>query len=243
MGNNTQVFSMEQRLYPASKIGAACGVSRQYITRYVKEHCQEAKSGTKIDINHPVMSAFMESKGADMSKQLKPAEQRTSHLATTPVSQSESKLAKSRRDSGTSKPRQKLTSTQNKTVEEIDISDHGNLTLNEIIAYFGSDESYRGFLDAKKKQIEIVEKELKVQKTKGEVIDRDFVSNHLFGVIQEMTSRMLVDYPRKIVEMIYAHCESGDTKEDAEATVREELGKPIKAAKAQVVKRIGENNG
>lgn len=242
MGNNTQVFSMEQRLYPASKISAACGVSRQYITRYVKEHCQEAKIGTKIDINHPVMSAFMESKGADMSKQLKPAEKRTSHLATTPVSQSESKLAKSRRDV-TSKPRQKLTSTQNKTVEEIDISDHGNLTLNEIIAYFGSDESYRGFLDAKKKQIEIVEKELKVQKTKGEVIDRDFVSNHLFGVIQEMTSRMLVDYPRKIVEMIYAHCESGDTKEEAEVTVREELGKPIKAAKAQVVKRIGENNG
>ena len=234
---------MEQRLYPASTIGAACGVSRQYITRYVKEHCPEAKTGTKIDINHPVMNSFMESKGADMSKQLKPAEQRTSHLATNPVSQSESKLAKSRKSKGTSKPKQKFTSTQNNNVEEVDISDHGNLTLNEIIAFFGSDESYRGFLDAKKKQIEIVDKELKVKKAKGEVIDRDFVSNHLFGVIQEMTSRMLVDYPRKIVEMIYAHCESGDTKEEAEETVRDELGKPIKAAKAQVVKRIGESNG
>ncbi|AUR91738.1 coil containing protein [Vibrio phage 1.164.O._10N.261.51.A7] len=232
---------MEQRLYPASKIGAACGVSRQYITRYVKEHCSDAKIGTKIDINHPVMHAFMESKGADMSNQLKPAEERTSHLATTPVSQSESKLAKSRRRSGTQseKPRPKITATQNKTVEQVDISDHGNLTLNELVAYFGSDESYRGWLQAKKTQVEIVEREIKVEEKTGEVVKREAMKKSVFGFLEEMNSRLLVDSAVTIATKIYAHCESGDTIEEATKTVRGEISKPIQNAKAQIVRNIG----
>lgn len=232
---------MEQRLYPASKIGAACGVSRQYITRYVKEHCPDAKIGTKIDINHPVMHAFMQSKGADMSDQLKPAEERTSHLATTPVSQSESKLAKSRRGNGTGsgQPKQKITATQNKTVEQVDISDHGNLTLNELVAYFGSDESYRGWLQAKKTQVEIVEREIKVEEKTGEVVKRDAMKKSVFGFLEEMNSRLLVDSAVTIATKIYAHCESGDTIEEATKTVRGEISKPIQNAKAQIVRNIG----
>ncbi|WFS86291.1 hypothetical protein vBVhaSMAG7_074 [Vibrio phage vB_VhaS_MAG7] len=230
---------MEQRLYPASKIGAACGVSRQYITRYVKEHCQDAKIGTKIDINHPVMHAFMESKGADMSAQLKPSEERTSHLATTPVSQSESKLAKSRRGNGTKSERPKITATQNKTVEQVDISDHGNLTLNELVAYFGSDESYRGWLQAKKTQVEIVEREIKVEEKTGEVVKRDAMKKSVFGFLEEMNSRLLVDSAVTIATKIYAHCESGDTIEEATKTVRGEISKPIQNAKAQIVRNIG----
>lgn len=233
---------MEQRLYPASKISAACGVSRQYITRYIKEHCPEAKIGTKIDINHPVMHSFMESKGADMSKQLKPADERTSHLATTPVSQSESKLSKSRRHLIPTNERPKITATTNKTVEEIDISDHGNLTLNELVAYFGSDESYRGWLMAKKTQTEIVEREIKVHEKKGELISRDFVSKAIFGLIEEFTTRLLVDSSVSIATKVFAHCESGDSIEEATETVRNEISKPLKGAKAKITKNIKGGN-
>ena len=213
---------MEQRLYPASKIGAACGVSRQYINRYVKEHCSEAKVGTKIDINHPVMHAFMESKGADMSNQLKPAEERTSHLATTPVSQSESKLAKSRRGNGTGShaTRQKITATQNKTVEQIDISDHGNLTLNELVAYFGSDESYRGWLAAKKTQTEIIEKEIKVKEKLGELISRDLVDKATFSLVDGFTSRLLTDFCKSCPVDLRAAFESGKDNIEIEVLIR-----------------------
>ena len=211
---------MEQRLYPASKIGAACGVSRQYINRYVKEHCSEAKIGTKIDINHPVMHAFMESKGADMSNQLKPAEERTSHLATTPVSQSESKLAKSRRGNGTSTPRPKITATQNKTVEQVDISDHGNLTLNELVAYFGSDESYRGWLAAKKTQTEIIEKEIKVKEKLGELVSRDLVDKATFSLVDGFTSRLLTDFCKSCPVDLRAAFESGKDNIEIEVLIR-----------------------
>ncbi len=231
---------MEQRLYSASKIAAACGVSRQYIDRYVKAHCSEAKIGTKIDINHPIMNAFMESKGADMSNQLKPAKERTSHLATTPVSQSESKLARSRRGNGTGNgaPKAKITATQNKNVEQIDISDHGNLTLNELVAYFGSDESYRGWLQAKKTQVEIVERQIKVDERKGALISRDFVSKAVFGLIEEFTSRILVDSSVTITTKCYAHAQSGDNIEEATKTVRGEISKPLKAAKDKITRNL-----
>jgi hypothetical protein len=230
---------MEQRLYSAARVGEATGVTRQYINRYCKEHCPDAKIGTKIDIHHPVMHAFMQSKGADMSAQLKPAEERTSHLATTPVSQRESKLSISRRGNGTQSERPKITSTQNKTVEQVDISDHGNLTLNELVAYFGSDESYRGWLQAKKTQVEIVEREIKVEEKTGEVVKRDAMKKSVFGFLEEMNSRLLVDSAVTIATKIYAHCESGDTIEEATKTVRGEISKPIQNAKAQIVRNIG----
>ncbi|AKU42614.1 hypothetical protein [Vibrio phage H188] len=230
---------MEQRLYSAARVGEATGVTRQYINRYCKEHCPDAKIGTKIDINHPVMHAFMQSKGADMSAQLKPAEERTSHLATTPVSQRESKLSISRRGNGTQSERPKITATQNKTVEQVDISDHGNLTLNELVAYFGSDESYRGWLQAKKTQVEIVEREIKVEEKTGEVVKRDAMKKSVFGFLEEMNSRLLVDSAVTIATKIYAHCESGDTIEEATKTVRGEISKPIQNAKAQIVRNIG----
>jgi len=223
---------MEQRLYRAATIAEACGVTRQYINRFCKQHCPEAKVGTKIDINHPAMHGFMQSKGADMSAQLKPAESRTSHLATTPVSQSESKLAKSKR--------QRLTATQNKTVEQVDLSDHGNLTLNEIAAHFGSDESYRGWLDAKKKQIEIIDKQIRIEEKKGELISRDYVSKYVFGLIEEFTSRLLVDSAVTIATKVIAHCESGDSIEEATKTVREEISKPLKAAKDRIKRNLKE---
>jgi hypothetical protein len=231
---------MEQRLYSAARVGEATGVTRQYINRYCKEHCPDAKIGTKIDINHPVMHAFMQSKGADMSAQLKPAEERTSHLATTPVSQRESKLSISRRGNGTQSERPKITATQNKTVEQVDISDHGNLTLNELVAYFGSDESYRGWLQAKKTQVEIVEREIKVEEKTGEVVKREAMKKSVFGFLEEMNSRLLVDSAVTIATKIYAHCESGDTIEEATKTVRGEISKPIQNAKAQIVRNIGE---
>ena len=223
---------MAQRLYPAATIACANGVSRQYINRYCKENCPEAKIGTKIDINHPAMRSLFESKGVNPDEKLKPSKERTSHLATTPVSQSESKLSMSKRLIG------KTNSSGGKSIEEVDISEHGHLSLNEIAEHFGSDEMYRGWLAAKKSQIEIVERDLKVKERIGELVSRDYVSRYLFGLLEEMNSRLLVDSAVTIATKVFAHCDSGDTLEEATKTVRDEISKPIKGSKAQIKKRM-----
>lgn len=233
---------MEHRLYPAARIAEACGISRQGLNKFCREKCPDARHGNKIDINDPIMRAYMESKNADVSKQLLPADERTDPQATTPVSQRESKLSISRRGSGAANHQKKLTATQNKTVEQVDISDHGNLTLNELVSYFGSDENYRGWLQAKKTQVEIVEREIKVQEKTGEVVKREAMKKSAFGFLEEMNSRLLVDSAVTIATKIYAHCESGDSIEEATKTVREEISKSIKNAKAQIVRNIGGEN-
>lgn len=211
---------MEHNLYPAARIAESCGISRQGLNKFCREKCPEARVGNKIDINNPVMRAYMESKNADFSRQLKPAAERTDPQAKTPVSQSESKLAMSRKGNGTSNQQPRLTATENKTVEQIDISDHGNLTLNEIVAYFGSDESYRGFLDAKKKQVEIIEKELKVKKQLGELIDRELVEKMNISIIDGFTSRLLTDFCKSAPVDIRAAFESDKDNIEIESLLR-----------------------
>lgn len=223
-----------QRLYSAKRIGEALGVTRQYISRYVKENCPEAKSGTKIDIDHPSITSLFKSKGVDPSAQLKSSEVRTSHLAQTEVvSQSRSKVK--------AHPRQARNADDIGTVmslKDLPIEEHANLTIAEITAAFGSDEEYRGFLDARKKQIEIIERQIKVDEKTGELISREFVRKAVFGLIEEFTSRILVDSAVTIATKVFAHRDSGDSIEEATQTVRDEISKPLKAAKSRIVKNL-----
>ena len=230
---------MEQRLYPAARIAEACGISRQGLNKFCREKCPDSRVGNKIDINHPIVRAYMDSKNADASKNLRPAEERTNPQASTPVSQRETKLSNSRRGKKNDSTVKKITAVENKTAEEIDISDHGDLTLNELVAYFGTDESYRGWLAAKKTQIEIVEREIKVDEKTGEVVKRDLMKKGVFGFLEEMNSRLLVDSAVTIATKVFAHCESGDTIEEAIKTVRSEISKPIQNAKAQIIRNVG----
>ena len=222
---------MTQRLFPAAKISESLGLSRQYVNRYCKENCPEAKIGTKIDINNPVMRTLFESKGVNPDEKLKQAKERSNHLATTPVTQSVSKVSMAKRK--TFKPNGEF-----KSIEDIDVSEHGHLSLNEIAEHFGTDDEYRSWLDAKKKQVDIAERELKIKEHIGELVSREFVHKYLFGLIEEMNSRLLVDSAVTIATKVYACCESGDSIEEATKIVRDEISKPIKGAKAQVTNKM-----
>lgn len=229
-----------QRLYSAMRIGEALGVTRQYVSRYVKERCPDAKVGTKIDVEHSEIVSLFESKGVDPFSSLKSSDKRTSHLAKTDkVSQSRSSVkAKSK-----PQPRQARNTDdigQVESIKNLPIDDHADLTIREIAAHFGSDEEYRGWLDARKKQVEIVERQIKVDERKGELISREFVSKAVFGLIEEFTSRLLVDSAVTIATKVFAHQESGDSIEEAIKTVRLEISKPLKAAKDRIKRNLKE---
>lgn len=228
---------MKEKLLSASRIAELVGVSRQIITRKFNDKCPDAKIGSKWNAYHPFIFEYLKSNDVDVvSTQLKSATDRKSPSATKPVSQSRDKYSGNR----DIQPNGDIYGGAN--LANHDISDYPEMTLREISHFHGTEEEFRGWADAYKKVQDGIEKEIKNKKLKGEVIERDFVVSHVFGFMQEMSSRMLVDYPRKIVEMVYAHCQSGDDKEEAEASVRDELGKPIKAAKTQIIKNIGQDD-
>lgn len=214
---------MNKRLYPAARIAEACGISRQGLNKLCRNKCPDARSGNKIDINHPVMRAYMESKNADFSKHLKPADERTDPQASTPVSQRETKLSMARRGTGTQSPRPKQAQEDRPQPDDVDVSEYGNMTLNEIVAEFGTDENFRGFLDAKKKQVEIIEKEIKVKEKLGELVSRDLMDKTRFSLVDGFTSRLLTDFCKSSPVDLRAAFESGKDNIEIEALQRKLL--------------------
>lgn len=221
---------MEQRPFKAARIAEMLGCSRQYLNRYVKEKCPDARTGTKIDINNESMQALFKSKGVDSSMPLKMAPERTSSQAKSPVSQRETKSNKEKKSNNV------LTEVPGRN--DIPISEYTNMTLSQIAMIHGTESEFKDWLAARKTQEEVVERSLKNKQRLGEVIDREFVEKNIFGLIEELMSRLLVDAPSNLVSRIYAHKEAGDSKEEGEETVRRELGKLAKATKAQVKKRM-----
>lgn len=220
----------EQRLFKAARIAEMLGCSRQYLNRYVKDKCPDARTGTKIDINHHSMLALFKSKGVDSSIPLKMADERSSSQAKNPVSQRETKSNKA-------KP-ERIALTEVPARNDIHVSEYTNMTLSQISMIHGTEVEFKDWLSARKVQEEVIERELKNKQRLGEVIERDFVSRSIISLIEELTSRILVDSPRKVIETVYAHCESGDTKEEAEKSYRDEMSKPLKVAKRNIISRL-----
>ncbi|AUR86582.1 hypothetical protein NVP1087A_01 [Vibrio phage 1.087.A._10N.261.45.F9] len=225
---------MSSRLYSANKISEALGLSRQYVNKYCTKHCNDARvgsgKGARIDINHPAMIALFESKGVDHSADIKPAPERVDPQATKPVSQSESKsaMAKARASSSTkAKPKDKKVINGRENLEAIDITEHGKLTIDEIAAFFGSAPDYRDWLDAKKKQVEVIEKETKIKITLGEYIRKDVVDTSFIGVVDAFNSRLLTDFCKSAPIDLRPAFESGKDDIQIESLIRTMLEKEI----------------
>ena len=204
-----------QRLYSAMRLSEALGVTRQYVSRYVKERCPEAKIGTKIDLDNPEILSLFASKGIDPSLKITTAPERTSPLATNKtVSQSRSKSTKAKQY------RADVSTSSERDLSDLDISDHGDLTIREIASFYGSDEEYRGWLDARRKQVEIFEREIKVSKQLGDLIDRDMVSKFIISSIDGFNSQLLTDFCKSIPIDLRAAFESGKDNIEIEKLLR-----------------------
>lgn len=208
-----------KRLYSAMRLGEALGVTRQYVSRYVKERCPEAKIGTKIDLDNPEILSLFASKGIDPSLKITTAPERTSPLATNKtVSQSRAKSTQSKHSSRQARNEDDIGFV--KSPSNMDISDHGDLTIREIAAFYGSDEEYRGWLDARKKQVEIFEREIKVKKQLGDLIEREIVTKFIISSIDGFNSQLLTDFCKSIPIDLRAAFESGKDNIEIEKLLR-----------------------
>jgi hypothetical protein len=121
-----------------------------------------------------------------------------------------------------------------------DIERFADMTLREIVNRFGSMTAHRDWLDMRKKQVDIHEKELKNRQTDGELIPREAVRVHVFGVLEELHKRLLQDVPKNLVRTIYGMAKSGTPVEEAERDARDKIGsllRPVKDKAARALRR------
>jgi hypothetical protein len=236
---------MSSRPYSANKIAEALGISRQAVNKHVRKYCEEARigsgKGARIDINHPAMQQLFESKGVDHQAELKPAEERSSPQAFNNVCQSDSKSnAASNRNRNQdaqgkpagrppkrSKPQQPDQTNGQRNLEKIDIAEHGDLTIDEIAAFYGSAPDYRDWLDAKKKQVEVIEKETKIKIQLGDYIRKDVVDTLFIGVVDALNSRLLTDFCKSAPIDLRPAFESGKDDIKIESILRTLIEKEL----------------
>lgn len=118
------------------------------------------------------------------------------------------------------------------------LSRYGNLTLNELVERHGTERGLVDWLDALKKIEDIRKANLANEETEERLIERELVSTHVFGALEALNRRLLVDSPRTIASRLYAACRSGDPIEDAEKLIRELLSAQLKPAVASATRAL-----
>lgn len=115
---------------------------------------------------------------------------------------------------------------------------HEEMSLRELTDRFGTITTFKDWLDARKKLVDIREKDLKNAETEGELIDRELVRSHVFGAIESVNRRLLGDAPKTIARRLYAAAKSDMNVEAAEKIVREIISSQLKPVKVQAARAL-----
>lgn len=217
------------RLVTRAELARIAGVSAMAITKVCRTKLADACVGQRVDVDHPSVLAYLASKGAAPpsvadSPPQPPPEPTKLRLVSTP--------------STTDDPAPRAPPPVPAPDERVDIEQYADMTLRQIADLFGTVTAFKDWLDARKKQVAIREKELRNWEVEGKLIPRDAVRTHVFGAIDGATRRLLQDAAKTIARRLYAMAKSGSTIEEAEQVVREIIGSQLRPVKDVAVRTL-----
>ena len=79
---------------------------------------------------------------------------------------------------------------------------------------------------------------INVMERKGELLDREYVRQHVIGLIDAANRRLLRDVPRTVAARVMAAARAGTSIEDCEATVRDILESQLRPLRDSAVKAV-----
>lgn len=120
-----------------------------------------------------------------------------------------------------------------------DIQAFADMTLRELIERFGTDTAFIDWLKATKSIEDINEKRLKNAQTKGELISRKLVKDHVIDTFNSAHLRLMKDGSKSIAAGVVSKHAGGADLPEVEAYVSDIVGsfiKPIKNKISRVLK-------
>lgn len=201
-----------KQLITRTQFAKRAGVGRSAITQLsaAGKALAPANVDGKVDVGHPAAIKYLKKKGVDPT--------------FTPDVEPEQHEVAGVSDDGTAE-----------TMVHV-----GRMTLDEIGERFGGVDAFESWQKRLKTKEEIREKRLKNEETEGAVISREFVKTHIFGLLEELSRRLLSDASRTITRRTYASAQAGLGLEEAEAVVREIIGTNLERAKTRTKKKLNE---
>ncbi len=91
--------------------------------------------------------------------------------------------------------------------------------------------AHADWLDMRKTQVDIREKELKNGALEGKLVPRDWVMTHVLGAVERAFKQLLQDAAKTIARRLYGMAKAGASTEEAEQVVRDIISANLRPAK------------
>lgn len=222
---------MTKKLLSRSAFARLCGVSPAAVTKACKTgKLTGAMVNDRIDANHPEAVAYRNTprdapnRGSHRSE-LPPADDASTPDPAPPLAPSLPALPPGTPDFAGEPPAEPGT----------DIGAYADLTLRELVDKFGTERSFKDWLEALKKIEDIREKRLNNEEYQKSLISRELVKTHVFGSLEAANRRLLTDTPKTLARRLYALAKAGAPIEEAETLIRDNVSSHLDAARAHVV--------
>ncbi len=244
-----------------SQLAELAGVSRPAVTKQCDGKLKAACSGDGVDVDHPLVVAFLKrhgkqpmagakKPGATVPPPAKPAAAGSDRAPTRAP-----KLKVSAAAAPTNPPKRGRGRPRNPTEDRppnvghmnpsAGVDEGSNEDLQELsdaiyplIDRFGTDFQFSSWLGSLK-DIELIrEKRLKNGETEGGLISRELVKNFVFGALEAANKRLLGDASKAIVSKVMSIARSGGSAEEAQRIVRDEISKQLKPIKDKAARNL-----
>lgn len=239
-----------ERYVTQTKFAEMARLAVSSVGRAAKKWPPEAKYGKRIDLEHPVVAAYLEKHTGDPTPVRPPAKKpgRVPRSADGTQAAPAVPKPKSRPPATPRPPLQSVVSSQIGAMSRKNappsnaapgtapdnIHDLADWPLKKIIGMFGSDVRFVDWLRATKEIEIIAEKRLKNAETERRLVSRRLVKVGIIEPIDTAHSRLLQDGVRTIARRVVAMHEAGDELPDIEAFIADQIGSFIRPAKTQI---------
>ncbi len=214
-----------KNLQTLQQIAESVGLSRQGVNKFLQKKFPEAKVGRKWDVSHAGVSEYLKERGVDPNLTV---------------------LPKSKKEKPVNTSSDNVIEKEN-SLRPVDLKNDGAGTilakymkrpLGDLVKDFGDIAAFGEHLKSHKTLLDAREKELKILQIEKSLVPREAVNNSIFGLLEEFTSRLLVDTPRRIAIDVYAHKDSDDPIEDAVKNVHQKISTVVKKCKKNITGKL-----
>lgn len=234
-----------EKLIKKTDFADLVNVSPAAITKACNNKLKPAMSGTRIDLNHPLVIDYIEKKRLQQerknaqnpnSEKLKKVNQPSEvyeFVKVEPIKHSKSQKAMDEN----SNDKSNFYTNQGREVPE-NIRRYLKYTVEDVINEFGTETALNDFLLSVKRIEDIHEKRIKNAKTSGELISRHLVKIGMLDPIASSHTKLLLDGSKTIAKRVIAKYDAGSTIQELEKFVSEQIGSFFKPMKQKIKRTL-----
>lgn len=207
-----------QILTTSSRLAVAAGISRQAVEK--SRGLKAAAVGRRFDLAHPAAVKWMEERGV--------------RAEDVEALASGSRAKRAAKGEEPSEP----TTFEVDSLASVPLDQVMDLTLRELTERHGTVTHFVDWLRSRKTLAEANRIEVLLAEDQGRLIERDFVAAHVFGLLEQMSERLLHDAARTLARTVSAKAKAGEPLEAIQQEISIQLGKAMTETKERAVRAL-----